>query len=46
MPTFIKTFLEIVTALEDCLVFYSLAKGEPEQILDTRESHMLVPLPF
>lgn len=41
-----RAFLEIVTALEVCLIFYSLAKGEPEQVLDTVESHMLVLLPL
>lgn len=46
MPNFIKAFLEIVAALEGSTVFYSLSKGEPEQILDTRESHMLVLLPL
>lgn len=38
MPTFIKAFKEIVAALEGYLVFCSLAKGEPDQVLDTRES--------
>lgn len=46
MPTLIKAFKEIVAALEGCLVFYSLAKGEPEEVLVTREGHMLVLLPF
>lgn len=35
-----------MAALEGSIVFYSLSKGEPEQILDTRESHMLVLLPL
>lgn len=28
-----------MAALEGCLVFYSLAKGKPEQVLDIRESY-------
>lgn len=35
-----------MAALEGWLVFCSLAKEEPEQVLDTRESYMLVLLPF
>lgn len=46
MPFLIKAFKKIVAALEGCLVFCSLAKGEPEQVLNTRESYMLVLLPF
>lgn len=30
-----------MAALEGCLVFYSLARGKLEQVLDIRESHML-----